>query len=257
MKKDLKKWANVIPMMAALKDKRDLLLKNRVLRNCLDTNMKLLSALNTWRVNTRPKDDYYTKNANLMYLLNAIARKLNPLKSKFLFNLKTMKNPNYYIRNMRKVISIYDRTNKGLLSRALKTWHDKAMKLDTNQLKKALFLKTIHSNMDRTRETLLRNALNRWQRASKSITDSYNKLLFKRSNVLFSLYGKWTKFNKGNMLSFAFNTWRRKAAVPPVDYAKLLIEAKPHILRHNILKNAEGLMEALKEKLYLQKEKIC
>ena len=253
MKKDLKKWANVIPMMAALKDKRDLLLKNRVLRNCLNTNMKLISALNTWRANTRPKDDYYTKNANLMYLLNAIARKLNPLKSKFLFNLKTMKNPNYYIRNMRKVISIYDRTNKGLLSRALKTWHDKAMKLDTNQLKKALFLKTIHSNMDRTRETLLRNALNRWQRASKSITDSYNKLLFKRSNVLFSLYGKWTKFNKGNMLSFAFNTWRRKAAVPPVDYAKLLIEAKPHILRHNILKNAEGLMEALKEKLYLQK----
>ena len=236
--KDFKKWANVAPMISALKDKRDLLLKNRVLRNCLSNNIKLLSALNTWRVNTRPtSDEYYTKNANLMTLLNAINRKLNPLKSKFLFNLKTMKNPNFFIRNLRKIISIYDKTKKGLLSRAFKTWHDKATKLDTNQLKKTLFLKTIHNSLDKTREHILRNALNKWQRASKDITNSYNRILFKRSNILFSLYGKWSKFNKGNLLSFAFNTWRRKAAIKPVDYKKLIMEAKPHILRHNILKN--------------------
>ena len=251
--KDFKKWANVAPMISALKDKRDLLLKNRVLRNCLSNNIKLLSALNTWRVNTRPtSDEYYTKNANLMTLLNAINRKLNPLKSKFLFNLKTMKNPNFFVRNLRKIISIYDKTKKGLLSRAFKTWHDKATKLDTNQLKKTLFLKTIHNSLDKTREHILRNALNKWQRASKDITNSYNRILFKRSNILFSLYGKWSKFNKGNLLSFAFNTWRRKAAIKPVDYKKLIMEAKPHILRHNILKNAEDLMNALKEKYFLQ-----
>ena len=251
--KDFKKWANVAPMITALKDKRDLLLKNRVLRNCLNNNIKLLSALNTWRVNTRPtSDEYYIKNANLMTLLDSISRKLNPLKSKFLFNLKTMKNPNFYIRNLRKIISIYDKTKKGLLSRALKNWHDKAAKLDTNQLKKTLFLKTIHNSLDKTRERLLRNALNKWQRASKDITDSYNRILFKRSNILFSLYGKWSKFNKGNLLSFAFNNWRRRAAIKPVDYKKLIMEAKPHILRHNILKNAEDLMNALKEKYFLQ-----
>ena len=80
--------------------------------------------------------------------LNAIQRKLNPLKSKFLFTLKTIKNPNYYVKNMRKIISIYDRTNKGLLSRAFKTWHEKVTKLDTNQLKKAFFLKSIHTSLD-------------------------------------------------------------------------------------------------------------
>ena len=251
--KDFKKWANVAPMISALKDKRNLLLKSRVLRNCFSNNMKLSNALNTWRVNARPTNDlYYAKNANLMTLLNAIQRKLNPLKSKFLFTLKTIKNPNYYVKNMRKIISIYDRTNKGLLSRAFKTWHEKVTKLDTNQLKKAFFLKSIHTSLDKTRDKILRNALNKWQRASKSIADEYNRILFRRSNIIFSLYNKWSKFNKGNLLAFAFNAWRRRAAIKPVDYQKLLAEAKPHLLRHNILKNAEDLMNALKERHFLQ-----
>ena len=191
-----------------------------------------------------------------MRLLNAINRRLNPLKSKLLFALKTIKNPNAYVRKMKKVISIYDRTSKGMLSRIFKTWHEKAMKLDTNQLKKTLFLKTLHTSLDKNRENILRRALNRWLRASISITDSYDKILFKRSNILFSLYSKWSKFNKGNLLSFAFNTWRRKAAIRPVDYEKLLILAKPHILRHNILKNAEELMNALKHKNFIKTRQI-
>ena len=174
------------------------------------------------------------------------------MKSKFLFNLKTIKNPNFFSKYLRKVISIFDRSNKGMLSRALKAWHEKVLKYDTNQLKKTLFLKTLHTSLDKNRAHILQRALNRWQRASRKITDSYDKLLFKRSNVLFSLYGKWTKFNKGNMLSFAFNTWRRKAAIRPVDYEKVLSEAKPHILRHNILQNAEDLMNALKHKRFIQ-----
>ena len=217
----------------------------------------LLSALNTWRMKMRPKsDEYYEKNANLMALLNAIMRKLNPLKSKLLFALKTIKNPNAYVRKMKKIVSIYDRTQKGMLTRIFKTWHDKAMKLDTNQLKKTLFLKTLHSSLDKNRENILRRALNRWQRASRSITDSYDKVLFKRSNILFSLYSKWSKFNQGNLLSFAFNTWRRKAAIRPVDYQKLILEAKPHILRHNILKNAEELMNALKYQNFIKNRQM-
>ena len=120
--KDFKKWANIAPMISALKDKRDLILKSRVLRNHFKQNINLLSALNTWRVNIRPTaDDLYNKNANLMKLLNAINRKLNPLKSKFLFALKTIKNPNAYVRKLRKILAIYDRTNKGMLSRIFKT----------------------------------------------------------------------------------------------------------------------------------------
>jgi hypothetical protein len=187
-----------------------------------------------------------------MTLLNAINRKLNPLKSKFFFALKTIKNPNAYVRKLRKILSIYDRTNKGMLSRIFKTWHDKAVKLDTNQLKKTFFLKTIHSSLDKNRERILRNAIYKWQRASRSITDSYDKILFKRSNLLFSLYSKWNKFNTGNLLSFAFNNWRRRAAIKPVDYSKLLMAAKPHILRHNILKNAEDLMNALRHEYFIK-----
>ena len=56
-----------------------------------------------------------------MTLLNAINRKLNPLKSKFFFALKTIKNPNAYARKLRKILAIYDRTNKGMLSRIFKT----------------------------------------------------------------------------------------------------------------------------------------
>ena len=102
--------------------------------------------------------------------------------------------PNAYVRKLRKILYIYDRTNKGMLSRIFKTWHDKAVKLDTNQLKKTFFLKTIHSSLDKNRERILRNAIYKWQRASRSITDSYDKILFKRSNLLFSLYSKWNKF---------------------------------------------------------------
>ena len=251
--KDFKNWANKAPMISAMNQKRELILKNRIIRNHLNDNMKLLSALNTWRIKIRPtSDDFLTKNSNLMFLLNSIIRTLNPMKSKFLFNLKTIKNPNFFSKYLRKVISIFDRSNKGMLSRALKAWHEKVLKYDTNQLKKTLFLKTLHTSLDKNRAHILQRALNRWQRASRKITDSYDKLLFKRSNVLFSLYGKWTKFNKGNMLSFAFNTWRRKAAIKPVDYEKVLSEAKPHILRHNILQNAEDLMNALKHKRFIQ-----
>jgi hypothetical protein len=255
--KDFKKWASVAPIISALREKRDMLLKSRVLRNDYKKNLMLLSALNTWRMKMRPKsDEYYEKNANLMALLNAIMRKLNPLKSKLLFALKTIKNPNAYVRKMKKIVSIYDRTQKGMLTRIFKTWHDKAMKLDTNQLKKTLFLKTLHSSLDKNRENILRRALNRWQRASRIIADSYDKVLFKRSNILFSLYSKWSKFNQGNLLSFAFNTWRRKAAIRPVDYQKLILEAKPHILRHNILKNAEELMNALKYQNFIKNRQM-
>jgi hypothetical protein len=253
LSKDFKKWANIAPMISALKEKRDLILKSRVLRNHLKQNINLLSALNTWRVNIRPTaDDLYTKNANLMTLLNAIQRKLNPLKSKFFFVLKTLKNPNAYVRKLKKILSIYDRTTKGMLSRIFKTWHDKAMKMDTKQLKKTLFLKTLHGSLDKNRERILRMTMYKWQRASRSITDSYDKILFKRSNLLFSLYSKWNKFNTGNLLSFAFNNWRRRAAIKPIDYQKLIMEAKPHLLRHNILKNAEDLMSALKHEYFIK-----
>ena len=257
LKRDFKKWASVAPMISALKDKRNLILKNRVLRNFLRTNQALSSAFNTWRINIRPtNEDLYIKNANLMNLLDAINRTLNPLRGKFFFILKTIKNPNAYVRKMKKILAIYDRTNKGMLARIFKTWHDKAMKLDTNQLKKTLFLKTLHSSLDKNRERILRTAIYKWQRASRSITDEYDKILFKRSNILFNLYSKWTKFNKGNMLSFAFNNWRRRAAIKPVDYHKLLMEAKPHLLRHNILKNAEDLMNALKQEYFIKNRQM-
>ena len=73
-------------MISALKDKRNLILKNRVLRNFLRTNQALSSAFNTWRINIRPtNDDFYIKNANLMNLLNAINRTINQLRGKFFF----------------------------------------------------------------------------------------------------------------------------------------------------------------------------
>ena len=65
-----------------------------------------------------------------------------------------------------------------IMSTSLSGCSNKATKLDTNQLKKTLFLKTIHNSLDKTREHILRNALNKWQRASKDITNSYNRIQF-------------------------------------------------------------------------------
>ena len=60
------------------------------------------------------------------------------------------------------------------------------------------------------------------------------------------------------ILSTAFNEWRRRAAIKPTNYKRRIIEAKPHMLKHNINMNAEDLLTGLRNQYNrkLRKDKL-
>ena len=56
-------------------------------------------------------------------------------------------------------------------------------------------------------------------------------------------------------MSNSFNEWRRRAMKKPVDYKSRILDAKPHMLKHNINMNGEDLLEAQKRKYQIQNRK--
>ena len=77
-------------------------------------------------------------------------------------------------------------------------------------------------------------------------------MLLLRGHSAYSLYNKWNTINTLKTLSTAFNDWRRKAAIKPVNYKAKMLLAKPHMLKHNINMNAADLLNGLRSK-YIHK----
>lgn len=112
-------------------------------------------------------------------------------------------------------------------------------------------LRTIFRAKQQNQLYNLKDIVNQWYKTAMRMNNDYENLLYRRGKSIYSLYNKWHKSNLMTTLSNAFNEWRRRAAIKPIDYEKLITQAKPHLLKHNIFKNAEDLLNALRSKYNL------
>ena len=68
-----------------------------------------------------------------------------------------------------------------------------------------------------------------------------------RIKNMINIYGKWDKINHLNILARAFSKWRLNTSIKKEPLDKRILKAKTHMLKHNINKNAEDLLNSLRD----------
>ena len=252
VRKLLQRWHKASNIIRLLRSKLNILLRSQVSKNDLVKKMVLKNTLKNWLLKTKSKEgDILSRYGTTIKLIeDLVKRALKEPKKNFLTNMKSTKNPNYYKKALNHLIGLYKRCEQKIKRDTMNSWHDTTKNIRDLLLKRTQLLKNRFRPLNQNRIDVLRRALNKWYNKSKDIKTFSNIDEYIKGNSIYNIYGKWQKFNRANILSSAFNDWRRRAAVKPVDYRKIIMEAKPHVLRHNINKNAEDLLNALRSKYY-------
>ena len=251
--KAFQKWSKKTDIISLLKSKLYSLLRGQVNKNDLVRKMVLKNTLKNWLLKTKSNEgDILSKYGAILKMVDLLTKSaLKDLKSNFLNNLRQQRNPNYYKKALNGLVSLYKRCEQRLKRNTINNWHDTTKNLRNILLRRTQLLKNRIRPLEQNRVDILRRILNKWNSNAKDIRNFNAFDTYIKGNSIYSIYDKWNKFNRANILSSAFNEWRRRAAVKPIDFRKIFMEAKPHVLKHNINKNAEDLFNALKSKYYL------
>jgi hypothetical protein len=251
--KAFQKWSKKTDIISLLKSKLYSLLRGQVNKNDLVRKMVLKNTLKNWLLKTKSNEgDILSKYGAILKMVDLLTKSaLKDSKSNFLNNLRQQRNPNYYKKALNGLVSLYKRCEQRLKRNTINNWHDTTKNLRNILLRRTQLLKNRIRPLEQNRVDILRRILNKWNSNAKDIRNFNAFDTYIKGNSIYSIYDKWNKFNRANVLSSAFNEWRRRAAVKPIDFRKIFMEAKPHVLKHNINKNAEDLFNALKSKYYL------
>ena len=247
------KWSKKSGIISLLRSKLIALLRGRINQNDLARKIVLKDALKNWLLKTKRKEgDILNRYGAMLKLVDLLTKSaLKDAKKTFFDNMKKQRNPNYYKKPLRNLVNLYKRCEQRVKKNTINTWHDATKNLRDILLKRTQLLKNRFRPLDQNRKDVLRRTLNKWNSNAKDIRNFTNFDKYVKGNALYSIYGKWDKYNKSNILSSAFNEWRRRAAVKPIDFRKIFMEAKPHVLKHNIIRNAEDLLNALRNKYFI------
>jgi hypothetical protein len=251
---NLQKWLKTSQTLTNYDARRQALLRSLINRNEALKKFILSQYFKNWRIKcARSVEDFLGRIGAFMKLMEAgIKNKTKPLKREFLQNLTKTISPEYYTRPLKGCLTLYDKCQKLLKNRAVNTWRNKVRDLNSLLFKRQLLLKNIIKPLVANNTAVLRHALLKWKQNVLGLRNDYEKLLLTRGHALYSIYNKWKKANRLRDLYIAFNDWRRKAAVRPVNYKQKILQAKPHMLKHNINMNAEDLLTGLRSQ-YLHK----
>ena len=215
--------------------------------------MILKNAFKNWLLRTKSSEgDILTRYGAILRMIDNLA-KLATLDAKktFLNNLQKQRNPNYYKKPLRELVNLYKRFEDKVKRNTMNSWHETTRNIRDILLRRTQLLKNLIRPLEQNRKDILRKFLHKWNAAAKDIRNFTEMDALLKFKSLYSIYDKWNKFNKATILSNAFNEWRRRAAIKPIDFRKIFNEAKPHVLRHNIILNAEDLLNALRSKYYI------
>ena len=252
LSKAFQKWSNKSDIMSLLKSKLYSLLRAQVNKKDLIRKMILKNTLKNWLLRTKSSEsDILTRYGAMLKVVDLLTKTaLKETKNNFLENMRQQRNPNYFKKPLRQLLNLYKKCEQRVKRNTLNNWHDTTKNLRNVLLRRTQLLKNRIKPLEQNRKDVLRRVLNKWNSTAKDIRNFNTFDGFIKGNSIYSIYDKWNKFNRANILSSAFNEWRRRAAVKPVDFRKILMEAKPHVLKHNINKNAEDLLNALRSKYY-------
>ena len=250
----IQKWNKLAQMTSLSNARRDALLRARINRVEAYKRFLLSQSLKNWRIKAaRSVEDFLNRLGNFMKLMDAgLKKKSKPLKKQFLENSRYTLSSEFSRRPLKQLVNIYDKCQKFLKNRAINAWRNKVLNMNVGLLRRDMLLKNIIKPVVANDTSVLRNTLRQWLKTALGMRCKSEKMLLHKGHAAFSVYNKWNKANLLKILSTAFNDWRRKAAIKPANYKQRIMQAKPHMLKHNINMNAEDLLYGLRRQYAAQ-----
>ena len=251
LKLTINKWLKKVEALRSQNERLRALLKLIFINN--DSKMKNLMSkyLHRWQNNASVSErDILKKYGYLFDFLQKLVKKsILPAKERFFSNLLNTTNPEYFRKPLRNIVKIYDRTLMDDLRRAFNTWRNNARDGALRDLKLKVLRLTVLSAIRGRDKQLLQKALRRWHHNALTdglLNDFDDAELYNKVRSLYNLYGKYNKANRLNQLAKAFARWRLNTTKRGEPLQTRILKAKKHMLKHNINKNAEDLLNALR-----------
>ncbi len=184
------------------------------------------------------------------YLDNIAKDATLPAKRLFFKKLKRTINPEYYKKPLKNVVKTYGKNTLRVLTKVINKWRDNARNDEVNELKK-MFLKKAIQNILRNRDKQdLLKAFRKWNRniLAERLMDRFDEEEYtKTTKRIIMVYDKSNRMNDFKRLTRALHRWRMNTIEKGEPLSQRILRAKKHMLKHNINKNGEDLVNSLKD----------
>jgi len=208
--------------------------------------------LQKWAAKTAMSEPEILKKYGYLFRFLELVQKnaLHPAKRYFMNNLKRTTNPEYFKKPLRNCVKTYDKNIYNHLRDAFNKWRNNTQKDALNVLKSKILRNTVASILRGREKQLLLKALRKWHSnvlADKLLDEFEDADFYNRMKSLTIIYGKWDRINNLNRLAKAFAKWRLNTFEKGEPLSSKILRAKKHMLKHNINKNAEDLLNSLRD----------
>ena len=247
----IEKWHKTIKIIRAKNERLRVLLKMIVMNYDSAQKGIISKYFHKWQLNTSVSEsEILEKYGHLFEFLDMLKYySLFPAKEHFFKNLKKSTSSEYLKKPLKTCLKAYEKNSLNNLKKAFNTWRLNAKKGELQILKRRVLKISVISTINNKEKQKLLKAFRKWHNIA--VTD---KLLDKfdedysitKIKSIVTIYGKWKKINKLNTLSRSFNKWRLIAADRKEPLKQRIMRAKKHMLKHNINKNADDLLRALR-----------
>ena len=255
LKFTLLKWLQKAQTVSKNKERLRALLKIIFLNHESKNKTTISKYLLRWAAKaSKSEAEILKKYGNLFKFLDLLKNNaLLPAKKKFLYNLKRTENPEYFKKPLKNCFKYYNRNALNELKRAFNKWRLNARGGELNDLKRKVLKTTVMLTIKNREKQLLLKALRTWYNNAlmeRLLNDFDEEDFINRMRSLIFIYGKYNrikKLNKLNLLSKALAKWRFNTTERGEPLETRILKAKEHMLKHNINKNAEDLLNSLRE----------
>ena len=245
------KWLKNVQRLNQNKEKIRALLKIIFLNYESKTKNNLSRHLLRWKANASVSEqDILKKYGYLFEFLDMLKfYSLLPAKRQFLSKLRKTISPEKFLKPLKNCFKHYDRNLLNKIRKTLYKWKFNARNGALDELKRKILRNAVLSTIRSREKQLLLKAFRKWHsnvQAEKLLEEFGDADFLNRVRSLVIIYGKWNRVNRLNQLARAFAKWRLNTTERGEPISSRILRAKHHMLKHNINKNAEDLLNALR-----------
>ena len=248
----IEKWQKTTKMIKAKNERLRVLLKMIVINYDSDQKGIISKYFHKWQLNTSVSEsEILEKYGHLFEFLDMLKYySLFPAKEHFFKNLKNSTSSEYLKKPLKTCLKTYGKNSLNNLKKAFNTWRLNAKKGELQILKRRVLKISVISTLNSKEKQKLLKALRKWHNIALTdkLLDKFDEdYLNSKVKSIVTVYGKWEKINKLNILARAFNKWRLITSDKKEPLKERIMRAKKHVLKHNINQNAEDLLRALRD----------
>ena len=252
LKSAIFKWRKTVETLKSENERLRVLLKMIIIHYNSDTKRILSKYFHKWHSKASKSDsEILEKYGHLFEFLEMLKYySLFPAKEHFLKNLKNYTSPEYYKKPLKSCFKTYENNMINNLKKAFNKLRLNAKQGELLNLRRKILQNTIISTLNNKDKQALHRALRQWHNKAliDKLLDEFDEEDFNsRIKNMINIYGKWDKINHLNILARAFSKWRLNTSIKKEPLDKRILKAKTHMLKHNINKNAEDLLNSLRD----------